>query len=239
MAFVNATASSVPLSPVKGQRLSTLIVEQLEAAIFSGALTDGDRLPPERELIARFQASRASVLEALHILEAKGLIEIRRGMSGGAFVKKPDFLKFSGMLNAMLQSKQFTLSDIYEARLLIEPGIAEIAARIASKSDIATLRASVEYHREIPTDQTAQVGRNFHYLLASVTQNPLLALFMSSLLGAAQVARADQPLASRKQRLLAHQQVVDAIEKRDAASAKMSLERHLRRLLKEATRASE
>jgi DNA-binding FadR family transcriptional regulator len=227
------------LEPIKGQRLSSLIVDQLKKAILSGAIPEGSKLPPEKELIARFQASRSSVLEALHILEADGLLEIRRGAAGGAFVTKPDFTQFGDVLGRMTLGSQIELRDIYQARLLIEPGMAQIAGLLASKEDVATLRACIEFHRRAPRDRAVAIGRNFHYLLATITGNQLLVMLMSSLLAAAQKARAQQPLTSRKRRLTAHEKIVDAIERRNGKLARSLLEDHLGRLLREVIRDSQ
>jgi GntR family transcriptional regulator, transcriptional repressor for pyruvate dehydrogenase complex len=227
------------LEPIKGQRLSSLIVDQLKKAILSGAIPEGSKLPPERELIARFQASRSSVLEALHILEAEGLLEIRRGAAGGAFVTKPDFARFGDVLGRMTLDSQIELRDIYQARLLIEPGMAQVAAQLAGKEDVATLRACIEFHRRAPPDRAVAIGRNFHYLLATITGNQLLVMLMSSLLAVAQKARAQQPLTSRKRRLTAHEKIVDAIERRNGELARSLLEDHLGRLLREVIRESQ
>src|ERR671928_1717465 len=76
-------------SRVGNGRLSEEISERIRAAIVEGRLRPGDRLPPERELTERFGVSRVSVRDALRILEASGLIEIRVGARGGAFVTSP------------------------------------------------------------------------------------------------------------------------------------------------------
>jgi GntR family transcriptional repressor for pyruvate dehydrogenase complex len=232
-------SSLLTLEPIKGQRLSSLIVDQLKKAILSGAIAEGSRLPPEKELIARFQASRSSVLEALHILEADGLVSIRRGAAGGAFAAKPDFTRFGDVLGRFTQGSPTDLRDIYQARLLIEPAIAEIAAAHATKEDVATLRACIELHRQAPSDRFVAAGRNFHYLLASMTGNQVLVMLVSSLLAAAQKARAQQPLTSRRRRLMAHEKIVDAIEQRDGKSARSHFEAHLGRLLREVIRETQ
>jgi DNA-binding FadR family transcriptional regulator len=100
------------------------------------------------------------------------------------------------------------------------------------------LRSCIEYHRQIPPDQPAAIGRNFHYLLAVITANQLLVLLMSSMLSVAQTARVQQPLASRKRRLAAHEKIVDAIERRNGPNARSIMEDHLRRLLGEVIRES-
>jgi DNA-binding FadR family transcriptional regulator len=225
--------------PVKGRRLSLLIAEQLQKAIFGGALPEGGRLPPERELAERFQASRTSVQEAIHMLELMGLISIRRGSSGGAFVTRPDFAKASGMLQAMLTARQFDMAELYQARLLIEPGIAEIAARVATPEDILALRAALNSGRDkTKRGERNSIGRNFHYLLACATGNELLVMLVSSLLGVAQTANVRHRLSSAHTREHAHERIVDAIERRDGETARRVASEHLTQMLQDVTKVS-
>lgn len=226
--------------PIDVRRRSTLIAEQLQKVIVSGALRDGERLPPERELAARFQASRTSVQQAVHILEAMGLVTIKRGSNGGAFVTKPDFIKVSTIMQAMLRANKFELAELYQARLVIEPGIAEIAAHNATSEDIATLRASVNATRKpiAHGDPYPHIGRNFHYLLACATGSELLVMFMSSLLGVAQAARVRHQPASGHSRVHSHDCIIDAIERKDGEAARRHTTEHLRELLESATKKS-
>jgi GntR family transcriptional repressor for pyruvate dehydrogenase complex len=235
-----ALRTETPFKPIEGRRLSVLVAEQLQKAIISGALPEGDRLPPERELAERFQASRTSVQQAVHTLELMGLVTIRRGSNGGAFVTKPDFIKVSNMMQAMLCANQFDLVELYQARLVIEPGIAEIAARVATPEDVATLRASINATRNpiIRSGSHPHIGRNFHYLLACATGSELLVMLASSLLGLAQAARVPHRPSSGHHRAHSHDCIVDAIERRDGEAARRYTAEHLMDLLKSATKGT-
>jgi DNA-binding FadR family transcriptional regulator len=70
----------------KSNKISGHIIEQIREAIFKGQLKPGDKLPPERELMKNFKVSKATLREALRSLEVLGFLEIRKGVSGGAFV---------------------------------------------------------------------------------------------------------------------------------------------------------
>src|SRR5215510_7143472 len=110
----------------KKTRLYETIVAQLGQLIQEGKLCPGDRLPPERELAARLQVSRASVREALRSLELQGLLSSRQG--SGTFiaaVSQEELLRAF----ARLAEEGQTLRDIFELRLLLEPPIAALAAR--------------------------------------------------------------------------------------------------------------
>src|SRR5207253_8975006 len=104
-----------------------------------GKLRPGDRLPPERELAARLQVSRASVREALRSLELQGLLSRRQG--SGTFIVA---LGQKELLRAFarLTEEGQTLRDIFELRFLLEPSIAAMAARRATPQGIPRLDAT-------------------------------------------------------------------------------------------------
>ena len=224
--------------PIRGHRLSAQIAEQLQLAIFSGAIPEGTRLPPERELVERFQASRTSVQEAIHMLELQGLVTIRRGSSGGAFVTKPDFAKVTAMLQTVVRANRFDVTELYQARQLIEPGIAEIAARVATPEGIAMLRGAIEASKErfARGERVYPVSHNFHYLLARATGSDVFVMLVSSLLSVRESQRRRSRSSSDRIRICAHEQIVDAIERRDGDAARLATADHLNHLLLEAER---
>src|SRR2546430_15110942 len=71
------------LGVVRAPRVYEHIVAQIERAIYEGRLAHGDKLPPERQLVREFAASRVAVREALRALEHRGLVEVRQGSAGG------------------------------------------------------------------------------------------------------------------------------------------------------------
>ncbi|SRR5581483_1861162 len=224
---------------VRSRRVSDQIAEQLQSAIFSGKLKPGDRLPPERELVERFQASRSSVREAIRALEITGLIAVRPGAGGGAHVTSPDFDLLANALRTMLRANQFDVSELYQARLLIEPGVAEIAAGVASAEDIGLLRASLEEGQALLTKHkhTAPASYNFHFLLAKAARNNLMLMLISSLLDL--VHRADQeeqaPPKIAPSIVLAHETIVEAIERHDPEAARHAATTHLLDLQRQVT----
>src|ERR1700761_1374071 len=111
------------LNPVTARRISELIVDQVRTLIHEGKLTPGDRLPPEREMCDRFGVSRVTVREALRVLEANGLVEIRGGAHGGAFVSKPTSDKVRSSIVDLLTLSSVTASDVTEVRMVLEVGI--------------------------------------------------------------------------------------------------------------------
>src|SRR5437867_5979902 len=113
--------------------------ERIENAISDGILAPGSRLLSERELAQRLDASRESVREAYRSLEVAGLLVIRRGKDGGAFVRDVDHGAVTRSLSLMLRLGKTSHRELTEARLLIEPPIARLAAARATRSAIEAL----------------------------------------------------------------------------------------------------
>src|SRR5438034_11575745 len=109
-------------APVTVTRASSSIVDQIRAAIVGGQLKAGERLPPERELAEQFGVSRVTVRDALRALEAMGLIEVRVGARGGAFVTVPTGSIVGQTMSDMMAMSAITPEDIVEARLVVELG---------------------------------------------------------------------------------------------------------------------
>lgn len=225
---------------VRTRRVSEQIIQQLQAAIFAGKLKPGDKLPPERELVERFQASRASVREATRTLELAGLIAVRPGAGGGAYVTSPDFDLVANVLRTMLRAGRFELAELYQARLLLEPGVAKVAAEVADNEDIVLLRASLEEGRELlgRKAQTAPASYNFHFLLAKAAKSNLLLMLISSLLDL--VHKSDQAPGAGPHLspaiIEAHEAIVDAIEQHDAQTARRVTAEHLLQVLNQANK---
>jgi DNA-binding FadR family transcriptional regulator len=219
------------LKPVKRRRLSMMIVDQMQQLILSGALLPGARCPSEKVLIQKFKTSRSSVLEALHILEVLGFIEIRRGATGGTFVCKPDFQNQGFDLRRAVNQERFTLENIYHTRLIVEPPIAKLAAQIATRKDIQMLRDCLAYHARTPKEENTTLGRNFDYLLATISGNHVLTTLIGSLFAAVQSLQRTQPLLPRAERISSQARIVDAIESRNADQAFSLMEDYRQRVL--------
>src|SRR5438477_1312115 len=125
------------LAPIKSTRIYEEIVRQIKAMIAEGRLKSGDQLPPERDLAEKFLVSRTSVREALRALESVGLIEIRPGE--GTFVKEVSVEALVEPLALVLLSQREMIGDLFEARRMLEPVIAGLAARRASREEVTEM----------------------------------------------------------------------------------------------------
>src|SRR3569623_876860 len=108
--------------PITVARAPSAIAELIRTAIVTGKLTAGERLSPERELAEQFGVSRVTVRDALRSLEAMGLVEVRVGARGGAFVTAPTGAVVAQTMSDMMMMSAVTPGDIVEARLIVELG---------------------------------------------------------------------------------------------------------------------
>jgi GntR family transcriptional regulator, transcriptional repressor for pyruvate dehydrogenase complex len=162
----------------KGQKVSHYIVEQIRDAILMGEFKPGDRLAYERELVDQFQVSKASMREALRVLEVMGLIETRKGTGGGIFAAEVNMNTTVHSLTNFLHFKNVSVGDITALRYFLEPRLAQIAVPKITEKDIRILEAMTNDEvGALPTPKD-QRTIGFHYHIARFSENPLLILLM-------------------------------------------------------------
>jgi GntR family transcriptional repressor for pyruvate dehydrogenase complex len=221
-------------SPVVTGRVSAEIVGRIKAAIRNGDLTPGDQLPPERDLTKQLGVSRVSVRDALRMLEAHGLIEVRVGARGGAFVTAPAPKLVGEGFSDMLMLADLDPVQITEARMVFELGLLDLACARADEADVAALDeicdradaalAAGEYEPSLSAE--------FHARLARATHNDAIAMlaeaFQAPLASSLRRAHEADPAAGH-QGAVEHRQLVRAIADRDAARARAIMSAHLER----------
>src|ERR1700743_2697323 len=120
-------------------RISEIIVDQIRLLMRQGHLKPGGRLAAERDLGERFGVSRVTVREALRMLESSGLVEIRVGARGGAFVTAPSSDRVGEGLADLLPLSVISAADVTEVRMMLEAGIVPLVCERATEEDLAEL----------------------------------------------------------------------------------------------------
>src|SRR6201981_3211521 len=120
--------SSARLKPVNAPKASDVLARELRERILSGELEEGVALPAERELVKQTQMSRATVREALRILEVQNLVRVRAGRAGGAFVQRPTTKSMASSVSMLIRGRQVKLVDLMETRAAVARFWAELAA---------------------------------------------------------------------------------------------------------------
>lgn len=218
--------------PVRATRASDGIIRQIKDLIFDGHLKPTDALPSEKDLAGQFQVSRITVRDGLRVLESQGLINIKVGARGGAFVARPSTLPVSESLANMLRLKQATLRHLVEARILVEPHVADIAARRATAEDLRAMEEAIAAARAgraagdryfIPTSVA------FHLALAEAAKNPVLFFTVNSFRALFHEALAALlPADDMAERAVDdHQRILEAIRARDGERARRLMQDHV------------
>lgn len=224
----------MPLHTVEPLRLYRQIAGQIAALIDDGEFPVGSRLPAERELATLLGVSRTSVREAVISLEIAGRVEVRVG--SGIFVAEPRATTFP-----VPGDEGPSPFELLAARHLIEGEIAAVAARAAKKGDLAAMRATVVRMREHATDfrKRDAADQEFHVRIAAATGNGSLALVVQGLWHQRRGKlweRIETYFHTQKMRdgvLLDHTAIIDAIEQRDADTARAAMHKHLARVERE------
>src|SRR5690606_28810121 len=151
---------------VRIPKAAELVAQRVRKAIATGEMKDGDSLPSETELMAKFKVSRPTVREGIRILESEGLIRVSRGARGGGRVIGPDHGIVARAAALALQTQGVTIADLYEARTLIEPPAARLAAERRPKEAAAALRAYNTPLAQVSQElAVARAVAGFHKLL--------------------------------------------------------------------------
>jgi GntR family transcriptional regulator, transcriptional repressor for pyruvate dehydrogenase complex len=220
--------------PVSSARISVGIADQIRTAILEGKLEPGTRLPNERDLAEQFGVSRVTVRDALRTLETSGLIQIRVGATGGAFVTAPSTEVVGEGISHMLVLSKVDPDEIAEARLIMEVGTVTLAVERANEDDIAALRevcdeserafAAGDYHTDL--------SRAFHAALARAAHNRAIELVAATFAGplSMQAVRDREPAKwSHERTIEEHRALLEAIAARDTERAREIMTEHLRR----------
>jgi GntR family transcriptional regulator, transcriptional repressor for pyruvate dehydrogenase complex len=172
--------------PVATRRAFEEITAQIRGRLARHTLRAGDRLPPERELAGQFHVSRNTLREALRSLEIAGLLELRKGATGGAFIKEGGGDAAVAGLADLFHLGTIRPQHLTEARIIIGTEVARLACARRSREDLEALAANVEAAERATAEgdvrRRAEVNYEFHRLLARATKNPVLIVMTDALM---------------------------------------------------------
>jgi GntR family transcriptional regulator, transcriptional repressor for pyruvate dehydrogenase complex len=181
--------------PVRTRHTFEEAAEQIAEKVRSGLLRAGDKLPSERDLAVQMEISRPTLREAARVLVDAGVMEVRRGPGGGMYVRS-DVVPVE-LVRERSSVRLSEVAAVLEARRLIEPGVAQLAAQRATQEDLDALERSIEAMREIcargyraeDEDRFLQLDMQFHLAIARASANPTIEGLMRSLFRELEIAR--------------------------------------------------
>ena len=206
-----------------------IVADQIAQTIVGQRWEPGELFGSEVELIARYGVSRAVFREAVRLLEHHGLAEMRRGLHGGLFIRQPDPKPVAKAMAVYLDFEKVEPRQLEDARFAIEVVCVERAAARISEDDVAEVRAFLTAEAVRIASGRAQSLYDFHVLVARLTANPALHLFVQTL---TDLTQRQQPVPDRSRPSLeeihaAHIKIAEAIIARDGALARHRMMTHL------------
>lgn len=173
--------------PAKSGRSSEDVALQIEAAVLAGKIAPGESLPSEREMQQQFQVSRGAVREALRALKEKGLLEIRKGAKGGAFVKQVEVSNVSASLALFLKQHPVAPEQLIEFRENIDRTVTMLAMARAGDSACEKLVDGARELRDVAAEvdpdmeQLGEMDRELNLQLGRMSHNPIFEWVMGAL----------------------------------------------------------
>src|SRR5262249_18859451 len=230
MSSRNMNHLSAPMAPIDRAGITELVVQRIKELLESGELKAGSRLPPERELADMLNISRPSLRTALKALSVMGIIRAKPG--AGTYIAEAIPEVFTEPMHFMTLIHNTSVEELFEARRIIEAGLAELAAERATDEDLAALNKEIDGMRAAVGDikQFLKHDVRFHQVMARAANNKLMSGVMDTIA---------QLLYHMRRRTIAqesdfneaiewHQKIVTSMRKRDAKRVKDLLSAHLR-----------
>lgn len=174
-----AREESTVFSPVQPVRAYQRIVEQVEAAVLAGDLIAGESLPSERELMRQFEVSRATIREALRVLESRGLVRSRPGNPHGAEVLSFQTSLLRTPLSHLARVEHISLTDLLQFRMVLEGTATYLAALLRTDEQLAEMQAALEAMAagaEVGMAEFTAADLRFHEAVAHASGNELLSV---------------------------------------------------------------
>lgn len=210
------------------------VADELRAQIMAGLLRPGERLPAEPELGRMFGVSRGTIREALRVLVSQHLVETTRGVHGGSFVAAPDPARLiedlGGTLGVLVMTPQLSVANLTEARVLLEPAAARLAAERAGPETAEAVRVAARAPRDVRDPSGFARHIDFHSTVLMASGNPMLALMLQPV---GEVLRTRLERARAHDRSLwdaidaCHHTLADAIGAGDGERAEQVMREHL------------
>jgi GntR family transcriptional regulator, transcriptional repressor for pyruvate dehydrogenase complex len=224
--------ADVQLAPLHVPKASDVLAADLRERILRDEFPVGTALPPERELVTKTGMSRTTVREALRILEVQGLVAIKTGRAGGAFVQRPDEESVASSVSLLIRGRQIRIPALLETREAIEPFCAQLAAARRTPADLELLdRANEAIALEGGSlSDFLQANVDWHVAVAVASHNELLTGFMMALSRAIYASTNNQGFVDaevRETTIRSHRTITKAIRDQDPEAAVRRMRRHV------------
>ena len=223
-----ATSSKPEFEVIRRNKVYEEVARQIERLILK-KLKPGDKLPAERELAALLKVSRGSIRDAIRSLELVGMVEPRQGT--GTIVRETRGDSSANAFASALKRRKEAVSELLDFRKMLEPPLAERAARHATAEEIAELQAILKRQEEKQNLGEAAVTEDaeFHYNVALASGNTVVLKVIDVVMDLLRETRTNSlQVDGRAQKSFqGHRRILAAIQRHDSEAAKSAMLRHI------------
>lgn len=222
------------------QKTAVIVAERIVRDINRRGNVIGERLPPEKQMLEEYAVGRGTLRESLRFLELQGVLSLKPGPGGGPVVTQPDVTALATSVTLLLQFANAPFKTVAEARLGLEPVMAQLAAERMGATELGELKASVDTMGAELDDQSVFLEENkrFHDLIAHGSGNVLFGYFIDTLLGIldGSAIGIDYPRNRRKAVHEVHSSIYEAIAARKPGESAAAMAQHIEEYIRYAKR---
>ncbi|MCR4429875.1 MAG: FadR family transcriptional regulator [Tepidanaerobacteraceae bacterium] len=219
---------------VKRKNLSNEVAGEIKKMIQNKEFLPGSKLPNETELSEMMNVSRTTVREAIKLLASNNIVEIIRGR--GTFVSEMPGLIKDPLGVGFIEDKNL-LYSLFEARILIEPKVASIAAKRATPEDIKKIKGHLDEMKEVISGKQSHKEKDieFHTEIARAMKNPIIERIVPIIIESITKGYYEtiNVPGSAQKAVSSHEKIYMAIKNHDAAAAESEMKLHLEETLKD------
>jgi len=219
----------------RAEKVPTVLARRIQREIVEQDLEPGDMLGSEAIMLARFGVGRASLREALRILENHGIVRIKPGPGGGPVVAQVTSDDWGRSMSIHLHSARATVRDLLEARMIMEPVVARLAASRLTPISRAVVLDAARAGRDaltLSSDAWAASAEHFHAAVGRASGNRVVDMFSTSLISIHRARIASTfPDNEREVTCRIHDRIADAIGAREADRAEDLMRHHIEELV--------
>ncbi|MCG2778716.1 MAG: FCD domain-containing protein [Desulfobacterales bacterium] len=223
-----------PFKPLRTEKFSQEVANQIKESIFDGTYVSGDKLPSEGDMSQLFAVSKVTVRQAIRVLENSGIVYTKQGVDGGIFVAEADTMSVSSYLSDMLKLKRVKMSDLTMARIIFEPDIVYRVAKVWEGDDLEVLEKNVQ-EAQIALDKnefrrSRLLNLEFHRLVCNISKNPVVIFALNSVIDVLEenVLKTELDRDFIRDEIIAHETIIEKIRSREREQAHDEMREHIK-----------
>lgn len=225
-----------PFKRLRSEKFSQEVAGHIKESIFAGTYMSGDKLPSESDMAEMFGVSKVTVRQAIRILESSGILFTKQGVDGGIFVAEADTTAVSSYLSDMLRLKRVNQSDLTMTRMIFEPDVASLVARVWQYKDLEEIYENIQQAKKALHKGNLECSRllnlSFHRFIYALTRNPVIIFTLNSVIDVLEenVLKIKLDKSFVGDEIVAHESIIEKISLREPKKSRDEMQKHIKKI---------